>query len=610
MKNLFHGLFVLAILVGCSENTTIYSDIQNDIHSVEDLPNCTKTRAGEVVYLKDTDSAYICLNGRWEEYVPIDTAATEDDLLTCSKGNEGKTAFIKTEDAVFACSNGNWEKVDDSDQNAENRESLGCTVKALDDLSGYKIICNGDSVGIIKNGEDGEKGEQGKQGIQGEKGEKGEQGAQGEKGDQGKQGIQGEKGDSGKNGTSCTMELKADSSGYNVICGGKNVGTISNGQKGDQGDQGDPGEKGEKGEDGEPCTVNQMNGVIYLTCNGKTVTIPTTQTSSSSIVPPMSSSSIIPPLSSSSKPYSSSSSSIVFPPLSSSGEPLPTSIYGTCSITPSANTYIGDYVTFTFIRNTENFSLLEYMDAEFEWNVPGGSIESSNDKGSITVTYRSKGSYSTALAINGDTDNIVYCQPVEILGYRASCNCSGSTSGSVYQSQSYSRPDMIDVTNGTVPVTYNASCTSQGGSIIGYSWNGNSFVSNSNFTYNIDVGNFSTSLKVKDVQGTETSFSSCPTYAGFVWSETRTSIQSGQSKYLQAGNAYYVQYSCNWIEIKPFNRKNANKTLYGTFTNDAGTKTFSGEYYQSFPSSYGSGSNQEIIITLESTSSDAELNCQ
>lgn len=617
MKNLFQitikksgflGLFVLAILAGCSDSTTATnSETQNEFYSFEDLPNCTKRRVGEIAYIKDADSAYICSNGRWEEYVPVDTVATEDDLLTCSKGNEGKTAFIKSEKAVFTCSKGSWEKVVNSSQDAGNYEPLGCTVEALDDLSGYRILCNGDSVGVIRNGDDGEKGDPGEQGIQGEMG------------DPGKQGDKGDKGDDGKNGTSCTMEPKADSSGYNVRCGDKIVGTISNGKKGDTGDPGEQGDQGEKGDDGEPCSVSQMNGMIYLTCDGKTVTIPMGQaSSSSSINPPVSSSNLS---SSSSKPSPSSSSSIVIPPLSSSGNPLPTSMYGTCSISISTDgygigygtpgdAYIGDKVTYTFVRNTNNFSLLDYMDAEFEWNAPGGSIQISNDKGSITVTYTPKGTYSTALVINGDMDNIVYCQPVEVVGYRASCNCSGSTSGAVYQ-ESYLSGSMIDVSNGPVLVAYNASCTSQGGSVVDYSWNGGSYVSSNTFTHDVNVGTFTPSLKVRDVQGTETSFSSCPSYAGFVWSETRSSIQSGQRKYLQAGKAYYLEYSCNWIEIKPFNRKNANKTLYGTFTNDGGTSTFSGEYYQSFPpSGYGSGSNQEIIITLESTSSDAELNCQ
>ena len=61
---------------------------------------------------------------------------------------------------------------------------------------------------------------------------KGEKGAQGEDGENGKDG---EDGTDGENGTSCTANQLSDGLGYNIVCGGKTVGTIKNGTNGDKG---------------------------------------------------------------------------------------------------------------------------------------------------------------------------------------------------------------------------------------------------------------------------------------------------------------------------------------------------------------------------------------
>ena len=89
-------------------------------------------------------------------------------------------------------------------------------------------------LGVLVQGLQGEKGDQG---IQGEKGDKGDQGIQGEKGDKGDQGIQGEKGD-----------------------------------KGDQGIQGEKGDKGDQGV-GIASTTMDANGNIVITYTNGTVEI-------------------------------------------------------------------------------------------------------------------------------------------------------------------------------------------------------------------------------------------------------------------------------------------------------------------------------------------------
>ena len=112
-----------------------------------------------------------------------------------------------------------------------------CEVKSLKDDSGYKVLCGGDSVGVLLNGKTGATGKQGITGATGAKGATGKTGATGA---------------TGKDGASCTVEAITD--GYNVLCGGKEVGVLKNGVA------------------GESCTTSEATDGIKITC-GSTETI-------------------------------------------------------------------------------------------------------------------------------------------------------------------------------------------------------------------------------------------------------------------------------------------------------------------------------------------------
>ena len=107
-------------------------------------------------------------------------------------------------------------------------DGASCEVKSLKDESGYKVLCGGDSVGVLLNGKTGATG---KQGVAG---------------------ATGAKGDTGKTGESCSVEAITD--GYKVLCGGKEVGTLKNGAK------------------GESCTTSEAEEGIKITC-GTTSTV-------------------------------------------------------------------------------------------------------------------------------------------------------------------------------------------------------------------------------------------------------------------------------------------------------------------------------------------------
>ena len=170
-------------------------------------------------------------------------------LPDCTSENEGQQALVKGEPSPRICVDGKWFAT--FSDYTDKLDDFKCSAEKLKDGSGLKILCNGDSIGVVLNGANGSNGVNGTQGIQGEKGDKGDTGAQGvqgekgDKGDTGAQGIQGEKGDKGDTGAQGIQGEKGDKgdTGAQGIQGEK-------GDKGDTGAQGIQGEKGDKGDTG------------------------------------------------------------------------------------------------------------------------------------------------------------------------------------------------------------------------------------------------------------------------------------------------------------------------------------------------------------------------
>lgn len=96
-----------------------------------------------------------------------------DDLPQCSSVNEGSRIWIKQEGTAMLCVDGKWEPL--SGANA----SYECSAEELGDHSGYKVICNGDSIGVVLNGSKGEDGKDGADGSDGTNGKDGENGVDG-----------------------------------------------------------------------------------------------------------------------------------------------------------------------------------------------------------------------------------------------------------------------------------------------------------------------------------------------------------------------------------------------------------------------------------------------
>lgn len=92
------------------------------------------------------------------------TVSRVDSLPTCAFENRGQTAFVSGEAAVYVCDDSKWNNL------AAVPKSAPCALEMLSDSSGYRLLCDGDSVGFVKNGVDGLDGAVGERGARGEDG--------------------------------------------------------------------------------------------------------------------------------------------------------------------------------------------------------------------------------------------------------------------------------------------------------------------------------------------------------------------------------------------------------------------------------------------------------
>ena len=192
----------------------------------------------------------------------------DDELPTCEEDTKG-TIYYKIDSSSFIyCSGESWISLKESIEIYSDPSNSGCDAKPI--ANGYKIICRGDSVGVVLNGADGKNGLDGLNGSNGENGlngqngyscsaekkdsntvtiscqtadgvvsydvkngadgKNGTNGKDGKNGTDGTNGINGTNGNDGKDGTSCNAV--AITGGYKIVCGEDSVGVVLNGKDG------------------------------------------------------------------------------------------------------------------------------------------------------------------------------------------------------------------------------------------------------------------------------------------------------------------------------------------------------------------------------------------
>ena len=129
----------------------------------------------------------------------IEVVSSTKELPKCTKDNVGQQAFVKGESSTLICVDNKWVATTSSGKDTVIiKEASNCTTKELKDKSGVKIVCNGDSVGVVLNGKNG---------------------AKGDKGDTGAAGKDGTNGKNGTNGAGCS--IAQDSKKITITCGDK-----------------------------------------------------------------------------------------------------------------------------------------------------------------------------------------------------------------------------------------------------------------------------------------------------------------------------------------------------------------------------------------------------
>ena len=90
----------------------------------------------------------------------LEVVETAADLPKCSSKNKGEQVLVTEEAIIRVCVDGEWFAT-----KSGTADDLSCTTKELKDGSGLKIICNGDSIGVVLNGEKGDSGKDGKDAV-------------------------------------------------------------------------------------------------------------------------------------------------------------------------------------------------------------------------------------------------------------------------------------------------------------------------------------------------------------------------------------------------------------------------------------------------------------
>ena len=144
-------------LIACGDETTNNITETTGMTLIEKgakIPDCTDDNAGEMVYATDSAAAFFCADGKWQS-------------LKGEKGEQGEQG-LQGKQGEQGEQGKQGEKGDDGEpgegkQGPKGEDGVGtpgepgasCTAVALDDNSGYKIVCGADSVGVVLNGNDG-----------------------------------------------------------------------------------------------------------------------------------------------------------------------------------------------------------------------------------------------------------------------------------------------------------------------------------------------------------------------------------------------------------------------------------------------------------------------
>ena len=155
MKKIWIFIFVVTVLLAaCSSDgdggAAAASSEVASVHAetFDDLPNCSKSREGDLAEVQDERKAYRCQKGAWEfDHDVLDTVKTEDDLPACTGRKEGLSLFVQFEHAVYTCDGMRWTKVEkeNADSGIAEYESEDDLPSCSDNREGSLALIDGDA---------------------------------------------------------------------------------------------------------------------------------------------------------------------------------------------------------------------------------------------------------------------------------------------------------------------------------------------------------------------------------------------------------------------------------------------------------------------------------
>ena len=233
MKKFFSLLFCTTLFfAACDEElTTISGSSAETATAFSDLEECNKSIVGKLVYVSDSTRMYACTDEGWAAFkVAAENGKNGSNGADGKDGTNGKNGKDGT----------NGKDGINGKDGKNGSDGVSCTVKAIDD--GYKVLCGGDSVGVLLNGTDGAAGKscttkQVKDGI--------------EVSCPGAEPVVVKNGTSGAAGSSCTTKQVED--GIEVSCPGADPVVVKNGTSGAA---------------GSSCTTKQVEDGIEVNCPG------------------------------------------------------------------------------------------------------------------------------------------------------------------------------------------------------------------------------------------------------------------------------------------------------------------------------------------------------
>ena len=143
-------------LTACGDETTNVTETTGMtlVEKGAKMPDCTADNAGQMVYSTDSAAAFFCADGKWQS-------------LKGEKGEQGIQGEQGPQGEPGEGKQGPKGEDGTGTKGDPGAAGKSCTAQKLTSGNGYKIVCGGDSVGVVLDGDDGTDGADGKSFVDG-----------------------------------------------------------------------------------------------------------------------------------------------------------------------------------------------------------------------------------------------------------------------------------------------------------------------------------------------------------------------------------------------------------------------------------------------------------